>query len=157
MKALRTILAWALGFISVAWRFSCRIEHHSDTRQPFFEEKQPFIIALLHAHMISALLSSSFHSAVMTSRSKDGDLIEPSVRLSGSKPVRGSSRKNGTSKGGSEALAEMLHADVRTKIWGYAKGERFSNDQLINEEYMSKKGSLFHPYDFLSSFRAETK
>ena len=107
MKALRSIVAWVLGLISVAWRFSCRIQHHNDTRQPFFEEKQPFIIALLHAHMISALLSSSYHSAVMTSRSKDGDLIAPAVRLSGSKPVRGSSRKNGQSKGGEEALAQM--------------------------------------------------
>lgn len=34
-----------------------------------------------------------------------------------------------------EAFAECLHKKVRTQIWGYAKNENLSNEQLIKEEY----------------------
>jgi 5-methyltetrahydrofolate--homocysteine methyltransferase len=34
-----------------------------------------------------------------------------------------------------EAFAELLHKKVRTEIWGYAKSEQFSNEELIKEEY----------------------
>ena len=39
----------------------------------------------------------------------------------------------------------MLHVDVRTKFWGYAKGEKFSNDQLINEEYIGIRPAPGYP------------
>lgn len=34
-----------------------------------------------------------------------------------------------------EAFAECLHAKVRREIWGYAKDEQLTNEQLIAEEY----------------------
>jgi 5-methyltetrahydrofolate--homocysteine methyltransferase len=34
-----------------------------------------------------------------------------------------------------EALAEYLHQKVRKDLWGYAKNEKLSNDELINESY----------------------
>ncbi len=34
-----------------------------------------------------------------------------------------------------EALAEKLHENVRKEYWGYAKDERFTNDDLIAEQY----------------------
>jgi 5-methyltetrahydrofolate--homocysteine methyltransferase len=34
-----------------------------------------------------------------------------------------------------EAFAECLHAKVRKEYWGYASGERISNEQMIKEEY----------------------
>lgn len=34
-----------------------------------------------------------------------------------------------------EAFAEYLHHQVRTKYWGYAADENFSNDELISEKY----------------------
>ena len=34
-----------------------------------------------------------------------------------------------------EAFAECLHAKVRTTLWGYASGEKLSNEELINEKY----------------------
>ena len=107
MKALRIILGWLIGLITIGWRFSCRIQHHNDTRQALFEKKQPFVIAILHAHMITGILGKNPHSVVMASRSDDGDLIAPSIRCAGMRPVRGSSRKNDQSKGGGEALQEM--------------------------------------------------
>ena len=107
MKALRIILGWLIGLMTIAWRFSCRIQHHNDSRQAFLDNKEPFIVALLHAHMITGILGKNPHSVVMASRSDDGDLIAPSIQCAGMRPVRGSSRKNGKSKGGAEALAEM--------------------------------------------------
>ena len=44
-----------------------------------------------------------------------------------------------------EALAEMLHRDVRTKFWGYSNGENFSNDQLISEEYIGIRPAPGYP------------
>jgi 5-methyltetrahydrofolate--homocysteine methyltransferase len=34
-----------------------------------------------------------------------------------------------------EAFAELMHKKVRREIWGYAKNETLSNDELIKEEY----------------------
>lgn len=34
-----------------------------------------------------------------------------------------------------EAFAEYLHEKVRKEIWGYATGEKFSNEDLIGEKY----------------------
>ncbi len=34
-----------------------------------------------------------------------------------------------------EAFAELLHKKVRTEVWGYAKNETLSTEQLIKEEY----------------------
>ena len=33
-----------------------------------------------------------------------------------------------------ESFAEVLHAEVRNRLWGYAD-EHFSNEQLIREKY----------------------
>jgi 5-methyltetrahydrofolate--homocysteine methyltransferase len=35
-----------------------------------------------------------------------------------------------------EAFAEYLHEKVRKEIWGYATGEKFSNEELIHEKYI---------------------
>jgi 5-methyltetrahydrofolate--homocysteine methyltransferase len=34
-----------------------------------------------------------------------------------------------------EALAERMHERVRREFWGYAPEERFTNEQLVREEY----------------------
>ena len=34
-----------------------------------------------------------------------------------------------------EAFAEYLHKEVRTNYWGYAEGEKTTNDDLIKERY----------------------
>ena len=44
-----------------------------------------------------------------------------------------------------EALAEMLHYDVRKKFWGYAKDEKLTNDQLISEEYVGIRPAPGYP------------
>jgi 5-methyltetrahydrofolate--homocysteine methyltransferase len=44
-----------------------------------------------------------------------------------------------------EALAERLHERVRREFWGYAPDERFSNDQLVREEYRGIRPAPGYP------------
>jgi 5-methyltetrahydrofolate--homocysteine methyltransferase len=44
-----------------------------------------------------------------------------------------------------EAFAEKLHEIVRKELWGYAREERFSNEQLIKEEYTGIRPAPGYP------------
>ena len=44
-----------------------------------------------------------------------------------------------------EASAEWLHLEVRTKFWGYAPAENFSNEDLIREKYRGIRPAPGYP------------
>jgi 5-methyltetrahydrofolate--homocysteine methyltransferase len=44
-----------------------------------------------------------------------------------------------------EALAEWMHKEVRTKYWGYAVKENFSNEELISEAYQGIRPAPGYP------------
>ena len=44
-----------------------------------------------------------------------------------------------------EAFAERLHERVRREIWGYAPDERFTDDQLIKEDYRGIRPAPGYP------------
>jgi 5-methyltetrahydrofolate--homocysteine methyltransferase len=44
-----------------------------------------------------------------------------------------------------EALAECMHARVRTDLWGYAAGEALSNEDLIKEQYQGIRPAPGYP------------
>jgi 5-methyltetrahydrofolate--homocysteine methyltransferase len=44
-----------------------------------------------------------------------------------------------------EAFAELMHKRVRREFWGYAKDERFSNEELIMEEYKGIRPAPGYP------------
>jgi 5-methyltetrahydrofolate--homocysteine methyltransferase len=44
-----------------------------------------------------------------------------------------------------EALAEWLHREVRTRIWGYAAGEDLGNEDLIAERYQGIRPAMGYP------------
>lgn len=44
-----------------------------------------------------------------------------------------------------EAFAEWLHEKVRTEYWGYATGEKLSNDELIAERYQGIRPAPGYP------------
>ena len=44
-----------------------------------------------------------------------------------------------------EALTEWLHAKVRRELWGYAKDEALSNEQLIAEQYVGIRPAMGYP------------
>ncbi len=44
-----------------------------------------------------------------------------------------------------EALAELMHEKVRKELWGYAKAESFTNEELIKEDYMGIRPAPGYP------------
>ena len=44
-----------------------------------------------------------------------------------------------------EAFAEAMHAKVRRELWGYAKGEQLTNDDLILEKYQGIRPAPGYP------------
>lgn len=44
-----------------------------------------------------------------------------------------------------EAFAELMHQRVRREFWGYARNENFSNEQLIQEEYVGIRPAPGYP------------
>jgi 5-methyltetrahydrofolate--homocysteine methyltransferase len=44
-----------------------------------------------------------------------------------------------------EALAERMHERVRRELWGYAPDERFTNDQLVREDYRGIRPAPGYP------------
>jgi 5-methyltetrahydrofolate--homocysteine methyltransferase len=44
-----------------------------------------------------------------------------------------------------EAFAEAMHEKVRKELWGYAKGEKLSNDDLILEKYQGIRPAPGYP------------
>jgi len=44
-----------------------------------------------------------------------------------------------------EALAERMHERARREFWGYAPEERFTNDQLVREEYRGIRPAPGYP------------
>jgi 5-methyltetrahydrofolate--homocysteine methyltransferase len=44
-----------------------------------------------------------------------------------------------------EALAEWLHKKVRMELWGYARDESLSNDELIAEAYTGIRPAMGYP------------
>jgi 5-methyltetrahydrofolate--homocysteine methyltransferase len=44
-----------------------------------------------------------------------------------------------------EAFAECLHERVRKELWGYAKGETLTNDELILEKYQGIRPAPGYP------------
>jgi 5-methyltetrahydrofolate--homocysteine methyltransferase len=44
-----------------------------------------------------------------------------------------------------EALAELMHAKVRRELWGYAKDEKLSGDDLIREKYQGIRPAPGYP------------
>ncbi|HKC67216.1 MAG TPA: vitamin B12 dependent-methionine synthase activation domain-containing protein, partial [Bacteroidia bacterium] len=44
-----------------------------------------------------------------------------------------------------EAFAELMHKKVRTELWGYAKNEKLSAEELIKEEYAGIRPAPGYP------------
>ena len=108
MTLWRTFTAWALGWFAMLWRATCRIRIENDPRPALRAAGKPYVMALLHAHQIAAIMCHDEHDlAAMVSRSGDGDLLVPFLRLRRVTPMRGSTARQGRSKGGTTALLTM--------------------------------------------------
>jgi lysophospholipid acyltransferase (LPLAT)-like uncharacterized protein len=89
-------------------RITVRLRVTNDPRPALRDAGRAYIYALPHAHQVSAVLINDDRCmTAMVSRSADGDLLVPALKLRRVTAVRGSSRTRGRSKGGREALAQM--------------------------------------------------
>lgn len=108
MKFLRTVLAWFAGLLIVLWRSTCRFSFHNDPRPKLRQEGRPYIMVLLHAHNVSGIFINDERRLIaMISRSTDGDLLIPLLKMRRIHAVRGSTRTQNRDKGGRQALEEL--------------------------------------------------
>lgn len=104
MKFLRFIAAWLIAILLLLTRWSCRVRWHNDPRPSLRQESCPYVYAILHCHQVGAVIAREPGTRAMVSRSTDGDLLVPSLRVNGIVSVRGSTRTKEQSKGGAAAL-----------------------------------------------------
>ena len=108
------VLGFLVFLLVGLWRSTLRIrvvgEEH---RQAIMASTRPVLHAIWHQRMVLGILRFPFRGVVtMASQSKDGDVIASFLLFWGFRAVRGSS-----SRGGGEALAEMIHALEGTTRW----------------------------------------
>jgi lysophospholipid acyltransferase (LPLAT)-like uncharacterized protein len=89
---LRFVIGWLLTFGVIFLRWICRIRLHDDPRPGLRRENTAYAYAILHGHQPGAVLAAEAGTAAMVSRSTDGDLLVPSLRVKGVQAVRGSTR-----------------------------------------------------------------
>lgn len=108
MKVLRFIAAWLIAIALLLLRWSCRVRWHDDPRPSLRREGCPYIYAILHCHQVAAITGCEPGTIAMVSRSADGDLLVPSLRVHGIVPIRGSTRSKEQGKGGAAALYRLI-------------------------------------------------
>jgi lysophospholipid acyltransferase (LPLAT)-like uncharacterized protein len=110
---LQHVAGWLLALLVLLWRASCRAVVRDDPRPALRAAGRAYIYAILHAHQVSAVLINDDRGiAAMASRSRDGDLLVPSMRVTGVGAMRGSTRRGNRDKGGRRAL-ELLEEHTR--------------------------------------------
>ncbi|TWT76495.1 hypothetical protein CA13_69900 [Planctomycetes bacterium CA13] len=110
MTAMKKFAAYLLGCtigicISVL-RHTCRYCYHDDPREELNARGRGHAYASLHAHQIAGSMACERQTVAMVSRSADGEVVDPLLRICGHIPVRGSS--GGARKGGTTALNQMI-------------------------------------------------
>jgi lysophospholipid acyltransferase (LPLAT)-like uncharacterized protein len=103
---MKRYLPWLVGFLVLVIRMTCRVRVRNDRRPSLRRAGIPYVYAGLHAHNFAALQSAEPGTWAMVSRSRDGEILVPSLRLSGVTPIRGSGGES--RKGGVRALREMI-------------------------------------------------
>jgi lysophospholipid acyltransferase (LPLAT)-like uncharacterized protein len=102
------ILAILVAAAVTMLRWTCRLRYHGDPRPKLRENGETYIFSFLHAHQMGLIIGSEKGTGAMVSRSKDGELIVPLLRISGCVPVRGSKRVNRKDRGGRAALHTLV-------------------------------------------------
>lgn len=108
MRLVNRLAGWLGALVVLVWRLTCRCSFVNDPRPALRAAGRPYAYALLHAHQIGAVVANDERDlAAMVSRSADGELLVPSLRVRRVRAVRGSTRRPGRDKGGRAALTEL--------------------------------------------------
>ena len=101
---------WIIGAVVFALRATCRFHAHNDPRPRIKAAGGTYVYAILHAHQLAAIMAAERGCGAMVSRSADGDMLIPVMKMCGLVPVRGSGggerRRQG--KGGVSALQALI-------------------------------------------------
>jgi lysophospholipid acyltransferase (LPLAT)-like uncharacterized protein len=108
MAFLRFLAAWLVALAMLVLRLTCRVRMHDDPRSALRAAGSPYVYAILHGHQLAAVMAAEPGTGAMVSRSKDGDLLVPSLLVRRVVPVRGSTREKGDDKGGGAALDRLV-------------------------------------------------
>lgn len=103
-----SITGWAAAFAVLILRLTCRVRLHDDPRPALRSAGRNYIYAVLHAHQIAAIIDAERGTGALVSRSADGQILIPSLRVRGIVPIRGSSNRRGRDKGGRLALDALI-------------------------------------------------
>ncbi len=108
------LLGFPLFVLVALWRATLRIRLVGrETREAIERSGRPVLHAIWHQRMVAGILRFPWTGTVtMASRSRDGDVIAGFLSWWGFRAVRGSS-----SRGGGEALTEMVEALRGTTRW----------------------------------------
>jgi lysophospholipid acyltransferase (LPLAT)-like uncharacterized protein len=107
MKSFLPKIAGALlGTYVWILRLTCRIVLHNDPRESIIAAGHPWVYASFHAHQMGGIMSADRGTGAMVSRSSDGEMVVPMLRVCGHVPIRGSS--GGVRKGGATALQALI-------------------------------------------------
>ena len=109
-KKLHFAIGLVLAALFYVWKHLLRFKNHNDPRTDLEKQGKPYVIAMLHAHLPSGILSCDRKYTTMVSRSADGEIAIPILKLQGCRAIRGSSRKKDIDKGGMAALEKMQQA-----------------------------------------------
>jgi len=108
MRVVHFVAGWAIALCVLVLRLTCRVRLHDDPRPALRMRRVPYAYAVLHAHQVAAVFAAEPGTGAMVSRSADGDLLVPSLRVRHVMPVRGSTRLRGRDKGGRAALERLI-------------------------------------------------
>jgi lysophospholipid acyltransferase (LPLAT)-like uncharacterized protein len=108
----RAFAGWLAAAYVLLLRLTCRVVFVDDPRPALRAAGRRYAYAFLHAHQVATVVAAERGTGALVSRSADGELLVPSLRVRGVVPFRGSTRDGARDKGGREALA-ALEAHVR--------------------------------------------
>ncbi len=108
MRLVRFVVAWLAALAMLLLELTCRVRWHADPRPELRRAGTVYAYAILHCHQGAGIMFGEKGSGTMVSRSADGDLVIPCIRVRGIVPVRGSSQKRGREKGGRAALEQLI-------------------------------------------------
>ena len=108
---MKWLASWAVALAISFLRNTCRIRTFDDPRDQLRASGQRYVYSILHAHQVAIVIGAEPGTGAMVSRSADGEMIVPALRIRGCIPVRGSGngRRVGGNKGGSTALLALIN------------------------------------------------
>ncbi len=106
---------WLVGLLVLTLRVTCRRRLHADPRPALTEAGIRQVFGTLHAMQLAGSMAAYRGSGTMVSRSLDGEILVPGLKLGGIVPIRGSSGRH--SKGGATALVRLIqHARTGSPV-----------------------------------------